>query len=297
MHKIISLLLLFSSFLFWSCNNKDAETQTKVVLSSVSLEALTYNLVENTGFSQIHRIGGAQGTCDHNRSLSGHDFKEICAAKIVLHNGEEFITEALAKCSQVTSVNVVDKYDSLRYFASGEADMHLWFSPRALSFMVENIFKALSENLALDTLVLQENLAKTLQNIEKLQASLSQLSLRTQEKNVAMFHEAYGYLLRELGMSLSISWGGNEMAPPSAKELANWIKKVESDSVAFIFASPEDAHSQAFTVAQATGIPVLTLNLLTEEWEALQKPSWEVWAGKYLENLRFIEAALDGESP
>lgn len=134
------------------------------------------------------------------------------------------------------------------------ADPHLWMSPAVMREAV----RAMTESLALLT---PEHRSEFEQNRDTLILRLEALERRISERldgrinrNIYVFHPAYGYFCEQFGLiQRAMEEGGRA---PSPKDLADWIERVGAERVGTIIVQPEFGQSQVRALAESVPVNI-----------------------------------------
>jgi zinc transport system substrate-binding protein len=131
---------------------------------------------------------------------------------------------------------------------------------------------------------LEANLASLVDDLEELDAELSEVLAPLAGESVYVFHPAFGYFTDAYGLTqVAVEVGGME---PSARELVRLTRQAAEDSVRVVFVQPQFSSRSAEAIAAEIGGAVVAIDPLS---------------ANYLENLRGIAAeirsALGDEMP
>jgi zinc transport system substrate-binding protein len=163
----------------------------------------------------------------------------------------------------------------------GLPDPHVWLNPRFAGTIARNTCDALKKLAPGSAEVFDANLAALLDDLEGLDAELSEALGPLAGESVYVFHPAFGYFTDEYGLrQVPVEVGGME---PSARELVELTRQAVEDGVRVIFVQPQFSSRSAAAIAGEIGGAVVPIDPLSAD---------------YLENLRGlageIQRALGG---
>ena len=160
----------------------------------------------------------------------------------------------------------------------GAVDPHVWLSARNMLRMapvVRDTLKALDAEGAIDY---SRNCSKAMKDLLQVDAELKKRLAPYKGKQFYVFHPAFGYFADNYGLTqVPIEVEGKE---PSARQLAQLIRRARKDKVKVIFVQRQFAQRAADKLAQAIGGTVIPLDPLAEN---------------YIINLRAIAKAVKKE--
>ena len=138
----------------------------------------------------------------------------------------------------------------------------------------------------------EQNVAAYCEKIGDLQQEFEDLKAQFQGKNVVIFHEAYAYVVKALGMNVAGSMDLDEERQISAGEVAEILSVIDSQNVKFVFAERLYGESMGNTVEAESKARVVYLDPLTRG---------EYRADGYLKgmqkNLELIKEAFSDYEP
>jgi zinc transport system substrate-binding protein len=145
-----------------------------------------------------------------------------------------------------------------------EADPHVWLSPRLARTIAGNMSKTLSRIDPAHAVEYQRNYQSLVQELDRLDAELTQLFAPLRGKELVVFHPAYGYLANEYGLKqVAIEAGG---VNPGSRRLVQLISRARSRGVKAIFVQPQFSSTAAEAVAEEIGAEVILLDPLSREY-------------------------------
>jgi zinc transport system substrate-binding protein len=159
-----------------------------------------------------------------------------------------------------------DDHDHDHDHAHGEADPHVWLSPRNAKILAANTAAALRE---LDP----AHAADYDANLETLHADLDALDARVAKalgplrgQTLLVYHPAFGYFADAYGLRQEpVEVEGKE---PTARQLAALIDEAKRDGVRVIFVQKQFSVQSASALAEAIGGAVVPVDPLAYDYLA-----------------------------
>ncbi|MBE3098386.1 MAG: zinc ABC transporter substrate-binding protein [Planctomycetes bacterium] len=148
----------------------------------------------------------------------------------------------------------------------GQADPHVWLSPRCAKIQAATIAKALADADPARAEEFRKNLAALQQDLDRLDARLAATLAPLRGKTFFVYHPAFGYFADAYGLvQAPVEIEGKE---PGARQLAALIARAKSEGVRVIFVQPQFSARSAEAVARAIGGAVVPIDPLAEDYEA-----------------------------
>lgn len=155
--------------------------------------------------------------------------------------------------------------------ADHHVDPHTWVSPKSAIVMAENIKNSLVE-------VDPDHQDGYEQRYEELRTKLEALDQRftdelskVSKKEIVVSHQAFGYLVRDYGLTQHAIMGLSPDAEPTGQDIVNLSKLVKEEGIKYIFFEELVSDKLAKTLAGEAGVETMVLNPvegLTKEQEA-----------------------------
>lgn len=143
-------------------------------------------------------------------------------------------------------------------------DRHTWLGREPGKIMAGHIRDALAAADPANEAAYQANCAALISEIDQVFDALTVSLAPLKGTSILVFHPAFGYFLDEFGISQeSIETGGKE---PTAKTLAEVIRRAQEDKVPAIFVQAQFPVNAANTVAKEVGAKVVPLDPLAADW-------------------------------
>jgi len=147
----------------------------------------------------------------------------------------------------------------------GQADPHVWLSPRCARIQAATIAKALADADPARAEEFRKNLAALQQDLDRLDARLAAALAPLRGKTFFVYHPAFGYFADAYGLvQAPVEIEGKE---PGARQLAALIARARSEGVRVIFVQPQFSARSAEAVARAIGGAVVPIDPLAGDYE------------------------------
>jgi zinc transport system substrate-binding protein len=153
----------------------------------------------------------------------------------------------------------------------GTKDPHVWLSLRLVKIQAQNICNALALEDPAQRAYYEANLRAFHQDLDRLDAEIRETLENLKTRKFMAFHPAWGYFARDYGLEqIPIEVEGKE---PSARALANLIKRAKQEGIKVVFVQAQFSTRNAETIARAIGGQIIQIDPLAMD---------------YLENMRKI---------
>ena len=121
--------------------------------------------------------------------------------------------------------------------AHGEFDPHIWLDPINAKAMLNEMAEHLIENDPKNEAKYKSNLAKALQEIDKL--TINVMTDLSNSVSSIVFHDAYQYFEERFNVKILGAFTVNTDVMPGAEQLAEIREIIEHDKVACVFSEPQ----------------------------------------------------------
>ena len=121
--------------------------------------------------------------------------------------------------------------------AHGEFDPHIWLDPINAKAMLNEMAEHLIENDPKNEAKYKSNLAKALQEIDKL--TIDVMTDLSSSVASIVFHDAYQYFEKRFNVNILGAFTVNTDVMPGAEQLAQIREIIEHDKVACVFSEPQ----------------------------------------------------------
>lgn len=256
----------------------------QVVTSFYPVYIAALNVAGNSESVVLKNLSEPQTGCMHDYQLTPQDMILLSKADLFLVNGsgiENFLTEVGEAYPDLTIAEATEGLELLI-----EENAHAWMDTSLYAQMVENIADAFAASDKEHAEVYRKNAKEYCKKIENLTKQIE--DVKTSDKNVIIFHEAYEYVARQYGMNVTYCMDLDEERQISAGEIADVMEAIRKNHVSVIFAEELYGSDMGSTVEAETDCNVYYLNpLVRGEYEA----------DSYLENMQknieIVKAALE----
>ena len=148
--------------------------------------------------------------------------------------------------------------------SGGSPDPHIWLDPMLVKIQAKNICEGLGRIDPDHAGTYRSNLLAFQQELDELDARIAGMLAPFKGRAVYVFHPAYGYFTERYGLrQVAVETGGRE---PSARELAELIKRMREDSVKVIFIEPEFSGTVVNALQNALDCSVVRINPLARDY-------------------------------
>ena len=204
-------MLQNADLIFWI--GEDLESFLEKPLSSIAKKAEKIELMETKGL-QVLKFRERNIFDEHDHDDHGHDD----------HGKKEDDHDDHGH----------DDHDG---HAHGEFDPHIWLDPINAKAMLNEMAEHLIENDPKNEAKYKSNLAKALQEIDKL--TIDVMTDLSSSVASIVFHDAYQYFEKRFNVNILGAFTVNTDVMPGAEQLAEIREIIEHDKVACVFSEPQ----------------------------------------------------------
>ena len=204
-------MLQTADLIFWV--GEDLESFLEKPLSSIAKKAEKIELMETKGL-QVLKFRERNIFDEHDHDDHGHDD----------HDKKEDDHDDHGH----------DDHDG---HAHGEFDPHIWLDPINAKAMLNEMSEHLIENDPKNEAKYKSNLAKALQEIDKL--TIDVMTDLSSSVASIVFHDAYQYFEKRFNVNILGAFTVNTDVMPGAEQLAEIREIIEHDKVACVFSEPQ----------------------------------------------------------
>lgn len=278
---VITLSLIFlgllSYYLLIPNSGESGNGRVRVVVSVPPQE----EFVKAVGGDRVQvTVMVPPGADPHTYEPLPKQMQELSQAQIYLMVGSSLEFE-MVWMDKLKSVNphmkVVNSSQGLEFISAGEgeADPHVWVSPRNARVMVENTYQALVEADPDNQKFYQENRDQYLEKLDQMDQNLTTSLEKVKGGKILVYHPAWAYLCRDYGLEqVSIEKEGKE---PTSQDLSRLVDQARQDHIKLVFVSPQHSQTSAQVIADAIGARLVVVDPL---------------ASNYLENMYQVAEAF-----
>ncbi|MBM3307771.1 MAG: zinc ABC transporter substrate-binding protein [Candidatus Eisenbacteria bacterium] len=148
----------------------------------------------------------------------------------------------------------------------GEADPHIWMSPRLMKTIAGTVCDALVEADPAGADEYRRRLEALLSDLDTLHAEIAAALAPLRGRSLYVFHDAFGYFADAYGLrQVAIETGGRE---PGPRRVAGIIESARRDGIRVIFVQPQFSTLSAQAIAREIGGAVVPFDPLARDYIA-----------------------------
>ena len=215
-------MLQNADLIFWV--GEDLESFLEKPLSSIAKKAEKIELMETKGLQVLKfRERNIFDEHDHDHDHDDHGKKEDD------HDHDDH--------GKKEDDHDDHGHDDHAGHAHGEFDPHIWLDPINAKAMLNEMAEHLIENDPKNEAKYKSNLAKALQEIDKL--TIDVMTDLSSSVASIVFHDAYQYFEKRFNVNILGAFTVNTDVMPGAEQLAEIREIIEHDKVACVFSEPQ----------------------------------------------------------
>lgn len=221
-----------------------------VVTSFYPMYIAAKNVIGGCEGVVLQNLSEPQTGCMHDYQLTTEDMRKLSSADVFIVNGggiESFLADVAGQYPDLTVVNASERIALL-----GD-NAHAWMGIADHMAQVQAIADALAVSDAGHAGTYQENCAKYLEKLGKLLQKQQEIAQPCQAQNVVLFHEAFDYLARDLGLHVSYRMDLDEERQVSAGEVAKALQQIRGHGTRVILAEGLYGRRMCETVQKEEG--------------------------------------------
>ena len=220
-------MLQNADLIFWV--GEDLESFLEKPLSSIAKKAEKIELMETKGL-QVLKFRERNIFDEHDHDDHGHDDH----GKKEDDHDDHGHDDDHGKKEDDHDDHGHDDHDG---HAHGEFDPHIWLDPINAKAMLNEMAEHLIENDPKNEAKYKSNLAKALQEIDKL--TIDVMTDLSSSVASIVFHDAYQYFEKRFNVNILGAFTVNTDVMPGAEQLAEIREIIEHDKVACVFSEPQ----------------------------------------------------------
>lgn len=238
-----------------------------VVTSFYPIYIAALNVAGDSPGIMLENLSEPQTGCMHDYQLTPQDMILLSKADLFLVNGGG-IENFLAKVGQ-SYPGLVVFYTSKGLDLQEGENAHVWMNTEYYAQMVQNIAEAFEEADPQNAKIYQVNADNYCAKIQELTDEMGRLREKAAGEPVVIFHEAYEYVAKELGMDVVYCMDLDEERQVSAHEVAEVMEEISKNRVSVVFAEELYGSDMGNTVEAETPAEVCYLDTLVRgDYEA-----------------------------
>lgn len=301
--SILAVSLGFTN-LYVNLEHQSVDEDLVVVTSFYPMYVASMNVIGDTEGVTLKNLSEPQTGCLHDFQLTPADMKLLSTADVFIINGGgiESFMEEIAK--QYPELVIIEACEDIELLCETEAhahehenedenshndstdsheehnhdvNAHAWMSVALYRKQVENIASGLAKTAPNMSESFLANAGDYDRKLEELQVEQEELLTLIQEKETIIFHSAFEYVVKELGMEVAFCMDLDEDRQVSAGEVAEVLEVIEHHGVKYIFAEALYGTDMCEMVQKEADVKVVYLDPLNRgEYEK----------DSYLESMR-----------
>lgn len=252
---------------------EEKESAFRIVTSFYPMYIITLNITQGMEDVSVSNMAGQQTGCLHDYQLQNKDMKNLETADAFVINGagmESFLDKAM---EQLPNLPVIDASEGIPLLGAEEGhdhegeghedeevNAHVWVSISNCIQQVENVTSALEK---LDPERAAQYRANGNAYKEKLSALRDEMHRELDSlpnRDIVTFHEAFPYFAEEFNLHIVAVVNREPDSQPSARELADAIRLIQSTGVKAVFAEPQYSESAAQVISNESGATLYLLD-------------------------------------
>lgn len=237
LHKVLILLIICTGLVFLSHTPHAAQAQPVILVLNFPAWLFARNIVQDTGIHADLLIPAGAG-CPHNFSPSPAQIKKLAEARIIISSGmaDESLFAGLQKKTGITNKIIVDCAVEKSGTQAARVDNgHSFAAPESALGMVRIMSGKLMDIFPQHRDIIRKNSDSFCDELQKLSYSLSRIGLGSQNRKIAVQHDALAELIRNTALEISVelpSLPAGSANPALLSKIAGSIKMTATRVVA-----------------------------------------------------------------
>ena len=299
---VFFLTLIVLVAILVGCSNtkeKEEDNTFNIVTSFYPMYIATSNIIDGVEDVKLTSLASPDVGCLHDYQLTVNDMITLEKADAFVINGggmESFLDKAISNYPELKIINAfvddedvedgdVEEHQDDNHTEHGhqhESNAHVWVSVSLYIEQVEKICDELKKINPENAERYESNKTNYIKKLDVLRQEMHNELDKLQKKNIVTFHEAFYYFAKEFNLNIVSVIEREPGTSPSAGELVDIIKEIESKDVNAIFVEPQYLKTAANTISYETGIgvyeldPVVSGNFEKDAYEQKMKKNLDV---------------------
>lgn len=260
--------------------NEDDANSLNIVTSFYPMYIATSNIIDGATNVTLKSLASPDVGCLHDYQLTVNDMITLEKADVFVINGggmESFLDKAISNYPKLKIINAFideDEHESGDEDATEklehdeehthnhdhDVNAHIWVSISLYIEQIEKICEQLKSINPENAEIYEKNAKVYIEKLETLKKEMHSKLDNLEKRNIITFHEAFYYFAKEFNLNVVDVIEREPGTSPSAGELVDIIKRVESEDVNAIFVEPQYLKTAANTIASETGVKVFELD-------------------------------------
>lgn len=215
------------------------------------------NIIGDCDGVTLQNLSEPQTGCMHDYQLTTEDMQKLSYADALIVNGggiENFLADVAKQYPELTVINACGQVELL------ENNAHAWMSIADHMTQVRTITEQLA---ALDTdhaSVYEKNSRDYLKKLEALHQRQQETAQNWKAQKILIFHEAFDYIARDYGLTVSGCMDLDEERQVSAGEVADVLEQIREHGAGVILAEELYGRRMCETVQKEADVQVIYLD-------------------------------------
>ncbi len=270
------VLFLASSVVCRDAGAEQESSRLKVTVTVAPLAAFVEEVTKDTADVMVmvppgadphtyeptpSQLAGLSGADVYVKLGSGMDFEQAWMKKLRSLNRKMIVCDSGEGITLIDAEKCVSCVPGHRH---GGKDPHIWLSPSNAIIMVRNIEKVLSSAEPDNEDFYAVNARNYIAELSEADREIKSELAPFKGSPFFVFHPAWGYFAADYGLKeVTMQAGGKE---PTARELADLVRKGKELGVKTIFISPQFSKKSAEVIAREIGAEVVEVNPLSKDY-------------------------------
>lgn len=287
--------VVFTAIAGEKTQHRGEENQIRIVTSFYPMYIAALNITDGVDGVVLENLSEPQTGCLHDFQLTPEDMKLLSGADIFIINGggiEAFMTQVADSYPQLQVVEACEKVSLLpingesseshthsdveeaysheeedetraHIHAHDDVNAHAWMCIEDYRTMVKTIAEKLGSYDTAHTEQYLANMEKYDGKLAKLQKRQEELASKISQQSIIIFHEAYAYMARGMGLEVVTTLNLDEERQVSAGEISDVLYHIGEDHVSYILAEELYGKSMGDAVMKESQVQVLYIDPLT----------------------------------
>jgi len=163
------------------------------------------------------------------------------------------------------AMHAEDEFSHAKHDHAG-LDPHIWLEPAAVKIQAKNILDALCEVYPKNCDKFSENFAKFSAELDALDEFASKKFENLKNRNFIVYHPNFRYFAAKYDLNeIDVEIDGKE---PKPAQIAALLKRIKSENIRLMVIAPQFSKQTAQILASESGIRIVEIDPLSENWEA-----------------------------
>lgn len=276
---LIALVLVLAACSSGSANKidgKDAKVEGEKIKVVASFFPIA-DLSEKIGGDHVEVKNLVKNGSAHGYEPSVGDMKDIAEADLLIINGagfEGWVEKVKANNPDLQILDLSEGIDLIKNTEEmddhdhGPNDPHIWLSLDNLEEMAENIYTKLAKIDSKNKDAYEMNYKNLENKLNELEDKYNDAFEKHKGKSIIVPHEAFAYLVKDLGIKQIGLEGINSDSEPTLTKIAEVSKIMKDNNITTVFYDLGKSDKAAQTIAKETGAKVKdisTLEVITDQ--------------------------------